>query len=126
MQKPQSHGRPLCSLHGVELTESGECEDCSQLMTPVAVAVFEDGDDQGYRAWVARHRGGYVINIAKSFNLSEAVLHQASCVTINDEPASGSVFVGDYVKVCGLRRAELDEWSVRELGALVPPCQLCF
>ena len=91
-----------------------------------AVIVFEHGDDEGYRAWIAKHRGGYVINIAKSFNLSEACLHQATCHTINDQPARGEVFVGDYVKVCGTRRIDLEDWSDIMLGTTVPPCSICF
>lgn len=91
------------------------------------MTVFDDGrDDDRYRAWVAIHRGGYVINIEKSFNPTDAILHQATCHTINGDPAPGDVFVGDYVKVCAARRAELDRWAMRNVGVLVAPCQICF
>jgi hypothetical protein len=36
------------------------------------------------------------------------------------------VFVGDYVKVCALRRLELDDWAIRNVGAQIEPCRLCF
>jgi hypothetical protein len=28
--------------------------------------VFKDADDAGYRAWIAKHQGGYVNNVHKS------------------------------------------------------------
>ena len=118
-----------CWLHDVELRASGACEECAKLM-PVrqsaSVTVFADGDDDGYRAWVAVHRGGYVINIQRSYNPSDAILHQANCHTINGEPARGDVFVGDYVKVCAVRRLALDDWASREVRTLIPPCGHCF
>ena len=54
-----------CSFHDIELA-SGKCDECSKLMPvgqAVIVTVFDHGDDDGYRAWIARHRGGYVIDI---------------------------------------------------------------
>ena len=117
-----------CSLHDVEFTPSGECEECSRLTParrPVSVTLFDDGDDDGYRAWVAQHRGGYVINIQRTYNPSDARLHQAQCYTINDQPARGNVFVGDYVKVCALRRFELDHWAQQNVGALIQTCEHC-
>jgi hypothetical protein len=127
--KVEPRRRQRCWLHDVELAATGECDECSRLLAvaqPVTVAVFDDGDDDGYRAWVTIHRGGYVINIPKTYNPSDAILHQAACHTINGEPARGDVFVGDYVKVCGVRRAELDDWAIRNVGTSLPPCPICF
>jgi hypothetical protein len=118
-----------CSLHDIELAATGECDECSKLIAvrpSVAVTVFDGGHDDGYRAWVAKHRGGYVINIQKDYNLSDPRLHQASCGTITGEPARWDVFVGDYVKVCALRRAEVDDWANRTVGTRIQPCELCF
>jgi hypothetical protein len=129
INKEEAPRRLRCSLHDVELPASGECDECSKLLPvgrPVTLKVFDDGDDDGYRAWSAKHRGGYVINIQKNYNPSEAYLHQANCRTITGEPARGDVFVGDYVKVCALRRAELDDWVIRNAGASITPCNHCF
>ena len=130
MEKEEPRGRRRCSLHDVELPANGECDECSKLTPvgqPVTVTVFADGDDDGYRAWIAKHRGGYVINIQKTHNPSDAILHQATCHTINGEPARGDVFVGDsYVKVCAVRRAELVDWAIRNVGTSIPPCLICF
>jgi hypothetical protein len=129
MEKEEPRRRRRCWLHDVELPANGECDECSKLMPvrqSVTVTVFADGDDDGYRAWVAVHRGGYVINIQRNYNPSDAILHQADCHTINGEPARGDVFVGDYVKVCAVRRVALDDWARRQVGTLIPPCGLCF
>ncbi len=118
-----------CWLHDVELAATGECGECSRLLAvgqPEAVTVFDNGDDDGYRAWVAIHRGGYVINIHKTYNPTEAFLHQATCHTINGDPARGDVFVGEYVKVCATRRGELDNWAIRNVGTSLPRCSFCF
>lgn len=118
-----------CSIHAVELSSSGECQICSQLMpvnqTP-EVTVFKDGDDEGYRAWISKHRGGYVMNVQKSLNPTGARLHQATCFTINDDPAGGEAFVGDYIKVCGLRRIDLNDWAISRWGTTVTECDHCF
>ncbi len=49
---------------------------------------FRD-DDRGYLTWTAAHAGGYVINVQRSLNPSDARLHHADCYTINGRPARG-------------------------------------
>lgn len=118
-----------CSEHEVDLAATGgECPECTRLRPgrqSEGVTVFDDGDDEGYRAWVAIHRGGYVLNTEKSYNPNYLILHQATCHTINDEPARGDVFVGDYVKVCALRRSELEDWAINNVGT-PSECEICF
>ena len=65
------------------------------------------------------HRRGYVINILRGLNPKEAKLHCADCDSISD-PTTPYV-TRDYVKVCGDRRAELDEWAIREVGSKILP-----
>ena len=122
MDHGASPDRRRCSLHDVELSSSGECPTCSQLI----VRVFKDADDAGYRAWIAKHQGGYVINVQKSLNPTDARLHHATCHTINDDPSRGEVFVGDYVKVCGLRLSALEDWAISEWRTSVAKCRHCF
>ena len=43
---------------------------------------FRD-DDAGCLAWLTGHPDGYVINIARNHNASEACLHHARCRAIN-------------------------------------------
>jgi hypothetical protein len=125
--------RRRCSWHDIELNAAGVCDECSKVM-PVGqtstVVVFKDGNDEGYREWVRLHQGGYVLNIQRTLNARDAVLHQASCPSINGEPARGDVFVGDsYIKVCALREPELVQWAdANDVRTDVERCQLtsCF
>lgn len=115
-----------CSLHGVVLGRTGECNECSILIAAkpaVSVTVF-DSDEGDYQRWLDGHRGGYVINILRGFNVKEAKLHCADCDSISD-PTTPYV-TRDYVKVCGDRRPELDEWAIRETGSKISPCPNCF
>jgi hypothetical protein len=118
--------RRRCSLHGIELNAAGVCDECSRVIAvspAVAVSVF-DSDEGEYQRWLDGHRRGYVINILRGLNPKEAILHCADCDSISD-PTTPYV-THDYVKVCGDRRAEIDEWAIRELGSKIPPCQICF
>src|SRR5438270_9830281 len=104
--------RRSCSLHDIELNAAGVCDECSKLTAArpaVDVTVF-DGDEGEYQRWLDGHRRGYVINILRSLNPKEARLHCADCDSISD-PTTPYV-TRDYVKVCGDRRAELDEWAI--------------
>lgn len=118
--------RRSCSLHGIELNAAGACDECSKLIAvrpAVAVTVFDD-DEGEYQRWLDGHRRGYVINILRGLNPKDAKLHCADCDSISD-PTTPYV-TRDYVKVCGDRRAELDEWAIREVGSKILPCQNCF
>ncbi|ORV23232.1 hypothetical protein AWB99_24015 [Mycolicibacterium confluentis] len=120
--------RRRCWLHEVELAVTGQCPECSRLRPgrqSEGVAVFDNVDDDGYRAWVGIHRVGYVLNMEKSYNPNYVILHQATCHTINGEPARGDVFVGGYVKVCAVRRGELEDWAINKLGT-PSECEICF
>ncbi|AEV76446.1 hypothetical protein MycrhN_5984 [Mycolicibacterium rhodesiae NBB3] len=125
--------RRRCSWHDIELNAAGMCDECSQVMPvaqPSTVVVFKDGNDQGYREWVRLHKGGYVLNIERTLNANNVILHQASCPSINGEPARGDVFVGDsYIKVCASRKPELEQWADENaVGTDIKWCQLtsCF
>jgi hypothetical protein len=50
---------------------------------------FRD-DDRGYLTWTAAHATGYVINVQRSLNPSDARLHRADCYTINGRPAGAT------------------------------------
>ena len=52
------------------------------------------GDDRGYLTWAAAHPVGYVINVQRNLNPSDARLHRADCYTINNQPARGKSWTG--------------------------------
>ena len=47
------------------------------------------GDNDSYLRWTAMHAGGYVINIQRGLNASDARPHRASCHWINGAPRRG-------------------------------------
>lgn len=85
---------------------------------------FRD-DDSGYLAWLAANQQGYVINIARSHNTSQARLHLASCRTIGNGTPMGSSWTGPYVKVCSEHRADIEEWAAETVGQSIDPCGTC-
>jgi hypothetical protein len=42
-------------------------------------------DDASYLAWLAAHCDGYVINIARTHNATQARVHHAGCRTISGQ-----------------------------------------
>lgn len=115
-----------CSLHDIDLAATGECHECSKLIAhklAMAVTLF-DADEADYQRWLDGHRRGYVINILRGLNPKEAKLHCADCDSISDRMTP--YVTHEYVKVCGDRRTDLDEWAIREVGSKIPLCQHCF
>lgn len=82
-------------------------------------------DDVAYLAWVAAHPRGYVINIHRSLNASDARVHQADCHTITGEPARGNTWTGPYIKICSFALEELDGWARELLGLTIRRCGVC-
>jgi hypothetical protein len=85
---------------------------------------FRDNDDD-YVDWLAAHRGGYVINIARSYNPSDARLHLASCRSLTDQISRGVVLTGPYVKECSHDLDELEQWAADNVGAPIQRCGTC-
>lgn len=85
---------------------------------------FRD-DDTAYLAWLAAHRNGYVINIARNHNATQARLHHASCRTISGQNPHGRAWTGPYVKVCAEYLAELEQWAKEIARQPISPCGTC-
>jgi hypothetical protein len=81
-----------------------------------------DDDDEGFREWLYANLGGYVVNAQRGLNPGEPILHRATCDTITPTPDRS--FTKDYVKLCALRRFELDEWA-RAVDRRLTPCTFC-
>ena len=82
-------------------------------------------DDEGYRAWMQRHPGGYVINIQRSHNPTDAHLHNADCRTLTDQLDRDVSLTGPYVKICGETLTEVEEWAAKSVGESIQPCGTC-
>ena len=85
---------------------------------------FRD-DDRGYLGWTAAHAAGYVINVQRNLNPSDARLHHAGCYTINGQPARGKTWTGPYIKVCSASSRQLRDWARIHLRTELAPCGTC-
>jgi hypothetical protein len=84
--------------------------------------------DKSYLAWLNAHPEGLVVNTRRDFSPDYAILHRATCPSIQDmrgdyrdDPFTGH----DYVKVCANGLEQLDSWHQQHgIGAL-KPCERC-
>ena len=90
----------------------------------MGVELFRD-DDQGYAAWLTANARGYVLNIQRSLNSSDARMHSASCWTITGTPPRGNTWTGSYVKACSVSLPELDSWARAHANSAITRCGIC-
>lgn len=96
------------------------------------VSVFDDvrgGDEAAYLGWLQTHRDGLVVNTRRRCDPTYAVLHRASCPTIQSPAGRTSVapFTGmAYVKACAATESDLDVWLLaRQARGVTKRCALC-
>jgi hypothetical protein len=87
-------------------------------------AVFQD-NDAGYLAWLAANPHGWIINIRRSLNPSDARLHRSRCRTINGEANREGPWTGPYIKICTTAPADADAWAVSYTGDRITRCGTC-
>jgi hypothetical protein len=79
-----------CNAH-----QAKRCTICAPSRPWVDPNAYADGmhefrdDDAGYLAWLAAHPDGYVINIARHYSATTALVHRAGCWTISGENHTG-------------------------------------
>jgi len=82
-------------------------------------------EDECYLSWIASNPEGYVVNIERSLNPNDVMLHKADCYTIKGVPARGDSWTNEYIKICSTSREELCSWITIEIGGEVRKCKLC-
>ena len=82
-------------------------------------------DDGGYRDWLNKNPRGYVINIQRSFNPSDARLHRANCTDLLVQLERDVQLAVSYVKVCGEAEAEVNQWAAKKVGKPIKRCEHC-
>ena len=96
----------------------------------MAVLLFQD-DDLGYATWVTENPEGYVLNIQRSLNPSDARMHTASCEhlarAIDASESRQRRSTTTYIKVCSRSVDQLDAWSAQRVGAHeIRRCPACW
>jgi hypothetical protein len=90
----------------------------------VSIELFRD-DDQGYAAWLGAHAHGYVLNIERTMNPSDARVHHANCRTITGTPPRGKTWTAAYVKACSSFLPEPDAWALAYARSALTRCGTC-
>jgi hypothetical protein len=80
----------------------------------VNIQEFRD-DDGGYLEWIVVNPAGYVLNIPRGLNPSDAKLHRASCWTI-DPRRRQMTMTESYIKLCSLITLRLIAGQLRGRG----------
>lgn len=80
------------------------------------------GDDTGYLSWLGTHPAGYLINIHKNYNPTDARLHHASCYTLRNQRGT---LTDPYIKVCADQVADLAAWATQVVRVEIQPCRSC-
>jgi hypothetical protein len=88
------------------------------------VAIFRD-DDDGYLTWVSSHPTGFVVNIQRSGNPSDARLHRATCHTVSGSNPRRGPWTGAYVKAVSADLVSLDTWALERVGSPITRCGTC-
>jgi hypothetical protein len=90
----------------------------------MSVELFRD-DDRGYTAWLTENARGYVLNVQRSMNPSDARVHEAACRTITGTPPRGRTWTGPYVKACSPSLTELGAWALSHAESAITRCGIC-
>ena len=91
----------------------------------MSVELLRD-DDRGHTAWLTENVRGYVLNIQRSMNPSDARVHEAACRTITGTPPRGRTWTGPYVKACSASLTQLDAWALSAIAkSAITRCGIC-
>jgi hypothetical protein len=88
------------------------------------VEVFRD-DDEGYMRWLADNPNGYVLNLQRSLNPSDARVHQARCSAITGVNPRRGPWTGAYIKLCSPVVEAIDRLSAEQFGSPIARCHRC-
>lgn len=87
--------------------------------------VLEFRDDDEYREWLRRNPDGFVINIRRSGNPTDARLHHADCSALLAQINRDVRLADQYIKICGKTIDELHEWTYHHVRQEIRPCGTC-
>jgi hypothetical protein len=85
---------------------------------------FVDADD-AFMEWAQANSEGFVLNVERRPRASYLVLHRATCGQIIDRRVAPGRRTAEYIKVCSVRRGDLETWARVETGGDVQPCSIC-
>src|SRR5471032_461976 len=82
----------------------------------MAVVEFVD-EDELFRAWLAKHLTGFVVNVDRGRSDQKCTrIHRAACPTLALGTGCGERQTESYIKVCSTHGRELDDWAKESIG----------
>jgi hypothetical protein len=91
----------------------------------MSIQRFQD-DDRGYLDWVAANPDGYVLDLRRDFDPSDAELHRASCRDISGENPRREPWTGPYIKLCSPDVAPFDHFAAVRARVPIDRCVACL
>lgn len=82
-------------------------------------------DDRGYTVWLTENARGYVLNIQRSKNPSDARVHEGACRTITGTPPRGRTRTGPYVKALLALADRTGRMSPSHANSAITRCGIC-
>jgi len=81
-------------------------------------------DDEAYLQWLTKNPNGFIVNSYLHPSKDYLILHQSSCWTISTPTRKNWTTTG-FIKVCSIDKNKLSNWSIKEVGGELRPCQIC-
>jgi len=83
-------------------------------------------DETAYLEWVEANQNGYVVNVDEPRYFPQyPMVHRASHKVIST-PARTNYTTGNFIKVCSLDLAALEQWSHEKYGRPLNRCAKCI
>jgi hypothetical protein len=96
------------------------------------MAIVIENDDSRYLEWLRRNPKGFVVNLRRAIDSEYAVLHKATCRTINRYPGMedtpGGFTERNYVKLCGTTIQDCGAYlrqRTQQSSVFSKECKLC-
>lgn len=86
--------------------------------------LFED-DDEGYVAWISKHKFGFVLNSERPPTPNYLKLHRSSCSTVREQIGEGEYWTRTYLKACSERKSSLIDWAESKTQSKPDSCPFC-
>jgi hypothetical protein len=91
----------------------------------MSIALFDQGDDNGYTTWLAVNRSGYVLNSYAPATANYLVLHAAACRHVTRLQRGAHHWTHGYEKRCSPQASDLVDWAVATFSVEPRRCSRC-
>lgn len=119
-EKLPTNGRSL-----IELVTQARSPIAAREIIDDSVVMFRN-DEQGYRDWIERNQGGFVVNIDEESRTPQYPMVHAATHRLMSSDAFENYTTGRYSKACSNDLEALENWSQSTHGRKLTPCSVCM